>query len=71
MYKRQRNNTLKFGKGLLLDVDMCADNFLCLPAQSFAIELSTSHPQETDYNNCLGKHILFLTLFFLHCQNQE
>ena len=56
----------------MLDVDICAYNVQVLPAQPFAIELSTSHPQEIDRNNCLGKHIHFLALFallFLHCQN--
>ena len=56
----------------MLDVDMCAYHVLVLLAQPSAIELTTSHPQEIDCNNCLGKHIHFLALFALvslHCQN--
>ena len=33
--------------------------------QAFAIELSTSHPQEIDHNNCVGNHTDFLALSFL------
>ena len=67
-----RNNSLKFDKCLMLDVDVCAYHVLVLLAQSFAIELSTFTPQEIDYNNCLSKHTHFLALFTLvslHCQN--
>ena len=49
---------------------MCAYHDLVLLAQSFAIELSTFHPQEIDSNNCLGEHIYFLALFalvYFHC----
>ena len=52
----------------MLDVDICAYNLLVLLAQPFAMELSTSHPQESCHY-CLGKHIHFLALFallFLH-----
>ena len=67
-----RINSLKFDKGLMLDVDICTYNILVLLAQPFAIKLSTSHPLEIDRNNCLSKHIHFLVLFALvsfHCQN--
>ena len=56
----------------MLDVGLCAYDILVLLAQPFAIKLSTSHPQEIDSNNCLGKHIHFLAHFALvsfHCQN--
>ena len=67
-----RKNSLKFDKGLMLDMDMCAYQVLVLVllAQPFTIELSTSH-QEIDCNNCFGKHIHFLALcalVSLHCQ---
>ena len=35
----------------MLDVDICAYDLLVLLAQPFAIELSTSHPQEINHNN--------------------
>ena len=44
---------------------MCECHILVLLAQTFAIELSTSHPQIIDYNNCVGNHIHFLALFAL------
>ena len=47
------------------DVEMCACHILVLLAQTFAVELSTSHPQIIDYNNCVGNHIHFLALFAL------
>ena len=49
----------------MLDVGLCAYDILVLLAQPFAIELSASHPQEIDYNNCLRKYIPFLALFAL------
>ena len=66
------NNSLKFDKCLMLDVDMCAYHVLVLLAQPFAVQLSTFTPQEIDCNNCLSKHIHFQALFALvslHCQN--
>ena len=64
-----RINSLKFDKGLMLDVDIC---IYVLLAQPFAIKLSTSRPQEIGRNNCLSQQIHFLALFvlvFFHCQN--
>ena len=52
-------------KYLILNADMCAYHVLVFLAQPFAIELSVSHPQEIDYNNCVGNHIHFLALFAL------
>ena len=62
-----RNNSLKFDKRLMLDVDICAHDVLVLQAQPFAIELSTSHFQQIDCNNCtmFGQNIAFLALFAL------
>ena len=37
----------------MLDVDICAYDLLVLLAQPFAIELSTSLPQEIDRNNII------------------
>ena len=47
-----RNNSFEFDKRLMLDVDICAHDVPVLPAQPFAIELSTSHFQQIDCNNC-------------------
>ena len=49
----------------MLDVEICACHILVLLAQTFAIELSTSHSQIIDYNNCVGNHIHSLALFAL------